>query len=518
MDRQSPPTKTRAGRSRVLSPGRRRTAEKSAHRSGTDYELQFWAAADKLRGVVELSEYKSIVLGLIFLRFLSEASESRETRGTYSIPAESRWSNLQAHSPQPIIGEVIDRAMAAVERENPSLQGIFPAGYGKSPLASASLGELVNLISAIGLGQPAGGSKELLCQVFESFLGKFAISEGRYGGERYTPQSVARLLVEMIEPIRGRIYDPCCGSGGLFVSSERFVLARGGRKEDLALYGQEAHLAAWRLARMNLAIQDIDADLGSRPADSFLDDLHRDLKADYVLANPPFKTSLDSGSLRDNERWAFGIPPAASASFAWIQHCIFHLAPRGITGLVLPNGPLFSQRPGEWEIRKNLVEADLADCIVALPGQLFSSTGIPVCLWLIARDKKTDQFRDRGGETLFIDAREMGVMISRSQRILEDREIARIARTYHLWRGENPATPEPGFFRSVSLEEIRLNRYNLMPSRYVEARAAEAGEPFEVTMTRLTALLRQQAAKATTLDEKLWHSLERLGYGAANES
>jgi type I restriction enzyme M protein len=535
-----PPVQTASARSES---GRRgRGAKRSGNGSGANlgFEDKLWAAADKLRGHMDASEYKHVVLGLIFLKYISDAFEERqeairhtpyanpEDREEYAaerifwVPEEARWSGpkgIQAQAPQPTIGKAIDTAMEAIERENPSLKGVLPKDYNRPQLDKIRLGELVNLVSTIGLGNAESRSKDVLGRVYEYFLGKFAAAEGKSGGEFYTPQCVVKLLVEMIEPFRGRVFDPCCGSGGMFVSSERFVLAHGGRKDDIAIYGQESNYTTWRLAKMNLAIRGIDANLGPEPADSFHRDLHPDLKADFVLANPPFNDSDWGGErLREDKRWKYGTPPTGNANYAWIQHFIHHVSPTGIAGFVMANGSLSSNQSGEGEIRKKLVEADLVDCIIALPPQLFYTTGIPVCLWFLARDKKNHKFRDRRGETLFIDARKLGVMIDRTHRELTDEEIAEVARIYHAWRGEKRSgefVDKAGLCKSAGNNAIAENGYVLTPGRYVGAADIEEDdEPFSEKMKRLVGKLEHQFAESKRLERAIRASLRGLGYGS----
>ena len=419
-----------------------RKSAKAASSANLGFEDKLWAAADKLRGHMDASEYKNVVLGLIFLKYISDTFEEHraalerdpesnpEERDEYLaanvfwVPEEARWSGpqgIQALARNPGIGNVIDEAMTAIERENSSLKGVLPKNYARPALDKTRLGGLVDLISTIGLGDTASRSKDILGRVYEYFLGKFAAAEGKSGGEFYTPQCIVKLLVAMLEPFRGRVFDPCCGSGGMFVSSERFVEEHGGRRDDLAIYGQESNATTWLLARMNLAIRGIDANLGPEPADSFHHDLHADLKADFVLANPPFNMSDWGGErLREDKRWAYGTPPAGNANYAWIQHFISHLKPTGVAGFVMANGSMSSNQSGEGEIRKKIIEADLVDCMIALPPQLFYTTGIPVCLWFLARNKKNHKFRDRRGETLFIDARKLGRMTDRTHREVTD--------------------------------------------------------------------------------------------------
>ena len=436
------------------------------------------------------------------------------------MPPEARWSYLQAHAKQPEIGKLIDEAMIAIERENPSLKGVLSKDYNRPALDKQRLGELIDLIGTISLGCKEGQAKDILGRVYEYFLGRFASAEGKGGGEFYTPQSVVRLLVEMIEPYRGRIYDPCAGSGGMFVQSEKFVQAHGGNVNDLSVFGQESNPTTWRLCKMNLAIRGIEGNLGDRNADTFHDDLHKDLRADFILANPPFNISVWGGErLRDDARWRYGVPPAGNANFAWVQHIIHHLAPNGIAGFVLANGSMSSNISGEGEIRKAIIEADLVDCMIALPGQLFYSTQIPACLWFLTRSKANAWFRDRHGETLFIDARKLGHLVDRTHRELSEDEIARIATTYHAWRGEPDAggyaayADVPGFCKSAGRDEIAGHGYVLTPGRYVGAAEAEDdGEPFEQKMARLVATLEEQFAESARLEVTIRQSLKGFGH------
>lgn len=503
------------------------------------FENQLWRAADALRSNMDAAEYKHVVLGLIFLKYISDAFEEHhakleaeqdqgadpEDRDEYKafnifwVPKQARWAHLKANAKQPGIGKIVDDAMLAIENENPSLKGVLPKDYSHPRLDKQRLGQLIDLISNIGLGDKENRSKDILGRVYEYFLSQFASAEGKKGGQFYTPRCIVRLLVEMLAPYKGRVYDPCCGSGGMFVQSEKFVEAHGGRVGDISIYGQESNHTTWRLAKMNLAIRGIDGNLGKEHADSFHRDLHPDLKADYVLANPPFNDSDWRGEqLRDDKRWKYGIPPASNANFAWVQHFIYHLAPTGLAGFVLANGSMSSNTSGEGEIRKNIIEADLVDCMVALPGQLFYSTQIPVCLWFIARDKRNGRFRDRSGEILFIDARKFGTMMDRVHRELTDEDIRKIADTYHAWRGDKDCEADykdiPGFCKAASLEEIRAHNYVLTPGRYVGAAEVEDdGEPFEEKIERLTAELREQMKEAERLDKLIWANLEDLGYG-----
>lgn len=499
------------------------------------FEAKLWQAADKLRNNMDAAEYKHVVLGLIFLKYISDAFEELHARlvaqkaegadpedrdeyraeRVFWVPKEARWSAIQAKAKDPRIGQLIDDAMTAIERDNTSLKGTLPKNYGRPGLDKQRLGELVDLIATIGLGSKEHQSKDILGRVYEYFLSEFALAEGKKGGQFYTPRSVVRVLVEMLAPYKGRVYDPCCGSGGMFVQSEKFVEGHGGRIGDVSVYGQESNETTWRLAKMNLAIRGIEANLGPEHADSFHRDLHKDLKADYILANPPFNDSDWGGDRLVNDvRWKYGTPPTGNANFAWVQHFVHHLAPAGQAGFVLANGSMSSNQSGEGEIRKAIVEADLVDCMIALPGQLFYSTQIPVCLWFLARDKKNNRFRDRRGEVLFINARKLGQMIDRTQRELADDDMARIAGTYHAWRGDKGAATYQdvaGFCKSAAIHEIRAHQYVLTPGRYVGAEEVEdEGEPFEERFPNLVARLEKQFAEAGRLQSKILTDLRRL--------
>src|SRR6266536_2714622 len=478
--------------------------------ANTGLEAKLWAAADALRNNMDAAEYKHVVLGLIFLKYISDAFEAKhaeleaqKTQGAdpedpdeyraasiFWVPKEARWSHLKNNAPQPTIGKIVDDAMSAIERDNASLKGVLPKDYGRPGLDKERLGQLINLVSDIGLGSPADRAKDILGRVYEYFLAQFASAEGKKGGQFYTPSRVVRVLVEMLAPYKGRVYDPCCGSGGMFVSSEKFIEAHSGKIGDISIYGQESNYTTWRLAKMNLAIRGIDGQIAH--GDTFHNDRHADLKADYVLANPPFNDSDWRGELlKDDKRWVYGVPPAGNANFAWVQHFIHRLAPTG-----LANGSMSSNQSGEGEIRKNIVEADLVDCMVALPGQLFYSTQIPVCLWFLARSKRNGRFRDRRGETLFIDARKLGMLVDRVHRELTDEDIARIAGTYHTWRGDKGAAEYAdvaGFCKAATLEDIRKHGHVLTPGRYVGAEEVEEdGDQFEEKMQHLAATLRDQ--------------------------
>jgi type I restriction enzyme M protein len=527
--------------------------QKNNNGANVGYEAQLWQMADALRGSMDAAEYKHVVLGLIFLKYISDAFEEHHAKleaekaqgadpedpdeyralNIFWVPPEARWSHLKTQAKQPTIGQLVDDAMSGIERDNVSLKGVLPKDYARPALDKQRLGQLIDLISNIRVGDAESRSKDVLGRIYEYFLSQFASAEGKKGGEFYTPRSVVKLLVEMIEPYNGRVYDPCCGSSGMFVQSIEFIHAHksgngnGGKaKSDISIYGQESNYTTWRLAKMNLALRGIDGQIGH--GDTFHNDRHPDLKADFILANPPFNISDWGGDrLRDDKRWHFGKPPAGNANFAWVQHIIYHLAPMGLAGFVLANGSMSSNQSGEGEIRKNIIEADLVDCMIALPGQLFYSTQIPACLWFIARDKKNHRFRDRRGEILFIDTRKLGSMADRTHRELTDEEIARIAHTYHAWRGSSSSSPStgedrdggeyrdiPGFCKSVKLDEIRKHGHVLTPGRFVGAEAQEDdGEPFDEKMKRLTATLRQQQMEAAKLDAAIDNNLKELGYG-----
>jgi type I restriction enzyme M protein len=504
------------------------------------FEVKLWAAADALRNNMDAAEYKHVVLGLIFLKYISDAFEAKHAvleaqmaqgadpedadeyraQNIFWVPKEARWSHLKASAPQPTIGTMVDDAMSAIERDNPSLKSVLPKDYARPGLDKQRLGQIINLVSDIALGSAADRAKDTLGRVYEYFLARFASAEGKSGGQFYTPSRVVRVLVEMLAPYKGRVYDPCCGSGGMFVSSEKFIEAHSGKIGDLSIYGQESNYTTWRLAKMNLAIRGIDAQIAH--GDTFHNDRHPDLKADYVLANPPFNDSDWRGDLLKNDkRWVYGVPPAGNANYAWVQHFIYHVAPAGIAGFVLANGSMSSNQSGEGEIRKAIIEADMVDCMVALPGQLFYSTQIPVCLWFLTRSKKNGPggrpARDRHGETLFIDARKMGTLVDRIHRELTDEDIAKIAGTYHAWRGDKDAdnyTNVAGFCKAAKLDDIRKHGHVLTPGRYVGAADVEDdAEPFDEKMKRLSTTLREQQAEAAKLDAAIAANLRELGYG-----
>ncbi|MEZ6243374.1 MAG: class I SAM-dependent DNA methyltransferase [Phycisphaerales bacterium] len=558
-------------------------ADASNSNSDLAYADTLWKSADALRGQIDAAEYKHVVLGLLFLKYISDAfaatreklkadlekegiagkqAESLlETRDEYTaerifwVPPEARWDNLQNQATRADIATLIDDAILAVERDNSGLKGKLPRDYARRGIAPEKMKGLIDLIANIGFMGDRDKARDTLGRVYEYFLGKFAQAEGKLGGEFFTPRCVVRLLVEMLEPYEGRVYDPCCGSAGMFVQSERFVEAHGGRRTDISIFGQESNPTTWRLAHMNLAIRGIEANLGSQPADSFLRDLHPDLKADYILANPPFNVSDWSGQLlRDDVRWRYGTPPTGNANYAWIQHFIHHLAPPngrggGVAGFVMANGSLSSGSGGEGEIRQRIVEADLVDCIVALPAQLFLTTGIPACLWFLSRNKTGKNLpkggRDRSGETLFINAQQLGTMQTRTLRVLSggddgetmladskgdpyhDTDIGRIVYAFRQWRGE-PA-PEwwdakthgewayrniPGFCKSAKTEEIAKHGFVLTPGRYVGAEELEDdGEPFEEKYPRLLAELEDCFGESDRLTNSIREALARVDHG-----
>ncbi len=512
------------------------------------FEAKLWQAADALRNSMDPAEYKHVALGLIFLKYISDSFDERrsalkaatferssalycatdddrrrvlEDRDQYTaenvfwVPEIARWSWLQENAKQPHVGKLVDDAMEAIEHDNPRLKGVLPRDYARPTLDWHSLGQLIDLIGSIGLGGSEAQSKDVLGRVYEYFLGRFASAEGKAGGEFYTPQHVVKLLVEMIEPFDGRVYDPCCGSGGMFVQSIRFLEAHGGRRSRLSIFGQESNPTTWKLGQMNLAIRGTEADLGRENADSFRNDLHKDLRADFILANPPFNVSDWKGDLlRDDVRWKYGKPPVGNANYAWIQHFIHHLAPRGVAGFVMANGSLSSQQSGEGEIRRAILEADLVDCIVALPGQLFYTTQIPVCLWFLARDRSAaGGFRDRRGEVLFIDARSVGQLVTRVYRVLTEREIGRIATTYHAWRAEQEAgdySDVPGFCRSASLEEVRANQHILTPGRYVGIEESDKPQDIAIQVASLKAQLMGYLVETEVAAHRVRQALEQI--------
>ncbi|MCK0510921.1 type I restriction-modification system subunit M [Aromatoleum buckelii] len=510
-----------------------------------DIKKTLWAAADKLRANMDAAEYKHLVLGLIFLKYVSDTFAARraelerrfadpaddyhlddpelladelEDRDYYRevnvfwVPESARWEALRAAAKQPDIGKQIDEALATIEQENPKLKGILDKRYARAQLPDGKLGELVDLISTVGFGDDPGKARDVLGQVYEYFLGQFASAEGKKGGQFYTPASIVKTLVAVLAPHHGKVYDPCCGSGGMFVQSEKFIEAHGGKLGDVAIFGQESNPTTWRLAAMNLAIRGIDFNLGREPADTFTRDQHPDLRADFILANPPFNVSdWWHGSLTGDPRWVHGQPPAGNANYAWLQHMLWHLKPNGRAGIVLANGSMSSSQNSEGDIRWAMVEADSVEVMVALPGQLFFNTQIPACLWFLAKGKTT-----RRGEVLFIDARKLGRMISRVQAELTDEVIERIASTVAAWRSDAGAgeyTDQPGYCRSVGLAEIAKHGHVLTPGRYVGAEEVEDDdEAFAEKMQKLTEKLGEQMAKGAELDQLIRQKLGGLGY------
>ncbi|MFJ8458891.1 type I restriction-modification system subunit M [Lysinibacillus xylanilyticus] len=497
------------------------------------FEQKLWEMADQLRGSMDSGEYKNVVLGLLFLKYVSDAFEElyeelkedewadEEDRDEYAaenvffVPQEARWSNIKDNAKKPEIGQLIDQAMIAIEKENPSLTGVLPKNYARPELDKTRLGETIDLFS-FKVGDKESRSKDVLGRVYEYFLTQFAASEGKNGGEFYTPSSVVSLIVEMLQPFKGRIYDPACGSGGMFVQSEKFVEEHQGRLGDISVYGQESNPTTWKLCKMNLAIRGIDNNIGPHNADTFHNDLHKGLKADYIMANPPFNIKKWGGDkLKEDVRWQYGIPPEGNANYAWIQHMVSKLAPAGTAGFVLANGSMSSNANNEGEIRKNLIEADLVECIVTLPGQLFYSTQIPVCIWFMSKDKGKTGKRDRKNEILFIDARKLGFMADRTHKEFSTADIQKITHVFHTWRGTAEGEYEDvlGFCKSASLEEVRNNDYILTPGRYVGLEEVEDdGEPFEEKITRLTTELTVQFEKSKELEDQIRQALGGIGY------
>lgn len=505
-------------------------AKNNSNGANLGFEQTLWKSADKLRNNMDAAEYKHVVLGLIFLKYISDAfSELHESltkeagadpedpdeylaENVFWVPEVARWKYLQKNAKKPEIGKLIDDAMDAIEKDNSSLKGVLPKNYAREALDKQRLGELIDLIGTIGLGYKENKSKDVLGRVYEYFLGQFASAEGKKGGQFYTPRSIVKLLVEMIEPYKGRVFDPCCGSGGMFVQSEEFVEAHEGRKGDIAIYGQESNRTTWQLCKINLAIRGIDSNI--QWGDSFHADKHKDLKADYILANPPFNDKdWKAELLQDDSRWIYGVPPKSNANFAWVQNFIHHLNPTGIAGFVLANGSM-SAGGVESKIRQKIVEEDLVDCMVALPSQLFYNTGIPACLWFVTRDKKNHKFRDRNNEVLFIDARKMGVMIDKTHRELTDEDIQKISDTYHAWRGEGGTYGDVrGFCKAVSKDEIKKYGYILTPGRYVGFEIIEDDdEVFNEKMQKLTSELAEQFKESERLEKEIKKNLGGLGY------
>ncbi len=502
-----------------------------------ELEKTLWQAADKLRNNMDAAEYKHVVLGLIFLKYISDAfvelydklEAEKQTTGAdpedkdeyiaeriFYVPPSARWKWLQGRAKLPTIGKDVDDAMDAIEKDNPSLKGVLPKDYARPSLDKQRLGELIDLIGSISLNNEGRGKgKDVLGFVFEYFLGQFADAEGKRGGQFYTPQSIVKLLVEMLAPeAEKRVYDGCCGSGGMFVQSEKFIELHEHRRGKISIYGQESNPTTYKLAKMNLAIRGIDAKI--EQGDTFMNDRFPELKVDYVLANPPFNVSDYNINRADTFKWKYGIPPTGNANYAWLQHYISKLAPNGTAGIVLSNGSMSSDIATEGQIRKELIENDLVDCMVSLPAQLFYNTQIPACLWFLSRNKTNHHFRNRSKQVLFIDAREIGRMISRRQKELSDKDIATIADTYHHWRSKEWETYYkniPGFCKSATLEEIRKNNHILTPGRYIDFKEEEEdGEAFEQKMKSLTSALKEQMEKAHVLDEAIKENLKKIGY------
>ncbi|WP_323067313.1 class I SAM-dependent DNA methyltransferase [Limosilactobacillus reuteri] len=498
-------------------------------------EDKLWKTADALRGSMDASEYRNVVLGLIFLKYVSDSFEARHdellqtdypedaedpdmylSENIFWVPKEARWELIQQSAKTPQIGEIIDSAMEAIEKNNDSLRGVLSKNYASPDLDKTRLGEVVDLISDINLSEKHAKQSDVLGRVYEYFLNEFASQEGKKGGEFYTPRSIVRTLVEMIEPYKGRIYDPCCGSGGMFVQSDKFVQEHQGKIGDLSVYGEESNPTTWKLAKMNLAIRGIDNNLGSHQGDTFTNDLHKGERFDFILANPPFNVKNWNGDkLREDARWKYGVPPVGNANYAWIEHIISKLAPDGKAGFVLANGALSTSNKEEFAIRKALLEDDKIDAIVALPDKMFYSTGIPVSLWFIDMNKESTDERSRKGETLFIDARDLGEMIDRTHRAFSKDDIKKVADTYHAYRGTNDQEYKDvaGFCKIAKLDEIAKNDYVLTLGRYVGlAKQEDDGIPYEVKMKQLTSELKEQFEESNKLQAEIKDVLKELGY------
>lgn len=496
-----------------------------------DLEKTLWATADKLRNNMDAAEYKHVVLGLIFLKYISDSFEELYNRlkkdkladpedkdeymaeNVFYVPPSARWNFLQHQRAKlPTIGKDIDDAMDAIERDNPTLKGVLPKDYARPALDKKRLGELIDLIGNVGFNEKGHSSKDLLGRVYEYFLGMFADAEGKRGGQFYTPASIVKLLVEMLEPYNGRIYDGCCGSGGMFVQSEKFLLAHGGKLGDIAVYGQESNPTTYKLAKMNLAIRGIDAKI--ELGDTFHNDKHKDLKADYILANPPFNISDWGGEqLQDSHLWKYGVPPAGNANYAWLQLFANKLSPTGTAGIVLANGSMTTNSGNENEIRKAMITEGLIDCMVALPTQLFYNTQIPACLWFLARDRKNHKFRDRRKEILFIDARKLGVMTSRKNKAFEDKDIAQISEAYHNWRNKNGKYKDvQGFSKAATLVDVEANNFVLTPGRYVGTEEIEDdGVSFDDKVAVITGNLKIHFDKSIELQKRIKINLKKAG-------
>jgi len=495
--------------------------------NSTTFEQKLFKAADKLRKNIDAAEYKYVVLGLIFIKYISETfrelydkleadqysdPEDRDeylAENVFFVPSNARWSHLHDNAKLPSIGEIIDKAMESIEKENKELKNVLPKVYGKANLDKASLGQLIDLISNTELQAENEKSKDLFGRVYEYFLGEFANAEGKKGGQFYTPKAIVKLMVEMIEPYKGRVYDPACGSGGMFVMSEKFVTEHQGNISDITVYGQESNQTTWKLSKMNLAIRNINSQFVSWNTEgSFLNDAHPDLKADFILANPPFnQKEWGVDILQDDARWKYGMPPSGNANFGWMMHMLYHLAPGGVLSTVLANGSLSSNTSGEGEIRQRLVEEDLVECIVALPKQLFYNTGIPACLWFLRREKA-----NHNKDVLFIDASEMGFMKDRVHRDLADEDIDTITDTYHNWRKGNGYEDVKGYCKSATIEEIQKHKHVLTPGRYVGIPDEEDdGIPFEEKMADLSATLKDQMEKEAELNQEIKDQLSNIG-------
>ncbi len=504
-----------------------------------ELEKKLWSTADKLRNNMDAAEYKHVVLGLIFLKYISDAfddivhhfveeigeSWEKDTAGVkdiclsesvFYVPPSSRWSYLQGRAKLPTIGKDIDDAMDAIEKDNPSLKGVLPKDYARPALDKQRLGELIDLIGTIALNSNGNNKgKDVLGFVFEYFLGQFADAEGKKGGQFYTPSCIVKLLVAVLAPeAEKRVYDGCCGSGGMFVQSERFIELHEHRKGKISIYGQESNPTTYKLAKMNLAIRGIEAKI--ELGDTFMNDKFPELKVDYILANPPFNVSDYNINPGETHKWKYGIPPSGNANYAWLQHFLSKLAPNGSAGIVLANGSMSSDTATEGQIRRELVENDQIDCMVSLPPQLFYNTQIPACLWFLSRNKTNSKFRNRSNHILFIDARELGSMISRKQKELTETDIEKIADTYHNWRGKDWETKYkdvPGFCKSASIEELRKNNHILTPGRYIEFKEAEDdGQEFSEKMNQLTVSLKEQMEKSRLLDQAIKDNLSKIGF------
>lgn len=516
---------------------KRTTENNNQQGANLGFEAKLFLAADKLRGSMDASEYKHVALGLVFLKYISDAftsvyeklkadkdadeedADEYLAERTFWVPKEARWSHLQDNAKKPTIGKLVDEAMLAIEKSNTSLKGVLPINYAREALNKTMLGELIDLISTIGMNEEDDKSKDILGRVYEYFLGGFAGAEGKRGGEYFTPRSIVRVLTEMLEPYKGRVYDPCCGSGGMFVQSEKFVREHGGRIGDIRVYGQEMNNTTWRLAKMNMAVRGIDADIKWNNEGSFHKDELPDLKADFILANPPFNISDWGGDrLREDVRWKYGVPPVGNANYAWLQHIVHHLAPNGTAGVVLANGSMSSKASGEDKIRQSLIENDLVDCMVSLPGNLFYGVTIPCCLWFLAKNKNPKGLRDRKGELLFIDARKLGTLVDRVRRDFSNEDIAKISDTYHAWCGqsdiiENHGAYEDisGFCYSASFDDIKKNNYVLTPGRFVGAEnGADDDVSFQDKFDKLKNKLQEHFEKNRELEEKIKERLDQI--------